>query len=92
MFFFFFGNPLKSKPLYTFCLRCYFPGACRKHLFIIPGIGICILGISPRFSRFLFIFSCRLFWPVSNLLPVPPQGYNTKSKNIFIFHKRIYVI
>lgn len=35
------------------------PGACRSLLFILPCRSICLLGISSRFSCFVFIFATR---------------------------------
>lgn len=35
------------------------PGACRSLLFILPWRSICLLGISSRFSCFVFIFATR---------------------------------
>ena len=57
-----FGNPLKSKLLYTFSLTFYFPEGCRRSF-------VCYTQMRHVF--FVSIFT--LGWPVSNFQPVPPQ-------------------
>lgn len=48
-----FGNPFTAQAsIHTPSVHLFIPpGACRRYLFIRPGTGICLLGISPIFSQ-----------------------------------------